>query len=74
MIDALSYEGSITLAELTGFAAPVSLVENTALSTSVADSNTADGSLCRHPTGQDTDNANADWAFCATLSVGTANP
>jgi len=74
VIDALSYEGSITAAMLPGFATPPNLVEGTALATSVADSNTATGSLCRHPNGQDTDNANADWAFCTTLSVGTANP
>jgi hypothetical protein len=74
VIDAFSYEGAITMAQLTGFAATTSLVEGTALATAVADSNTADGSLCRSPNGQDTDNANADWKFCTTLSVGTANP
>ncbi len=74
VIDALSYEGSITAAMLPGFTVPPSLVEGTVLDPTVADSNTADGSLCRHPNGQDTDNANADWAFCATRSVGTANP
>jgi hypothetical protein len=74
LIDALSYEGSITAAMLPGFATPPSLVEGTVLPTAVADSNTVEGSLCRHPNGQDTDNAAADWAFCATLSPGTANP
>jgi hypothetical protein len=75
LIDAFSYEGSITMAELTGFAAPVSLVEGTPLAATVADSNTTDGvSLCRHPDGQDTDNASVDWALCTTLSPGTANP
>jgi len=74
LIDAFSYEGSITAAMLPGFATPPSLVEGTALASTVADSNTADGSLCRHPDGQDTDNAATDWAFCATLSPGTANP
>ncbi len=74
MIDALSYEGSITMAMLPGFTTPPTLVEGTALATSVADSNTVTGSLCRHPNGQDTDNANADWIFCTTLTVGTANP
>jgi len=72
LIDALSYEGSLTDAMLPGFAMPVSLVEGTA--ESAADSNTTDGSLCRSPNGQDTDNANADWQFCGTLSPGTANP
>ena len=74
VIDAFSYEGAFTAAMLPGFATPPSLVEGTALPATVADSNTADGSLCRHPNGQDTDNASADWAFCATLSVGVANP
>jgi hypothetical protein len=59
---------------LTGFAQPVSLVEGTVLATSVADSNTTDGSLCRSPNGQDTDNANADWTFCTVPTPGTANP
>ncbi|HET9990044.1 MAG TPA: lamin tail domain-containing protein, partial [Kofleriaceae bacterium] len=74
LIDALSYEGSITAAMLPGFATPASLVEGTVLASTVADSNTTDGSLCRHPNGQDTDNAAADWGLCATLSPGTANP
>ncbi|MEO8845994.1 MAG: amidohydrolase family protein [Kofleriaceae bacterium] len=74
VIDALSYEGAITAAMLPGFATPPSLVEGTVLPIAVADSNTVTGSLCRHPNGQDTDNASADWAFCATLSVGVANP
>jgi len=72
LIDALSYEGSITMAILPNFPAPVSLVEGTA--ETAKDSNTADGSLCRKPDGTDTDNANADWTFCATKSPGAANP
>ncbi|CAN5205482.1 hypothetical protein BH11MYX1_BH11MYX1_38990 [soil metagenome] len=74
IIDAFSYEGSIAAAMLPGFATPPSLVEGTVLAATIADSNTAEGSLCRHPNGQDTDNANADWGLCATLSPGTANP
>lgn len=74
IIDALSYEGAMTMAVLPNFPSPVSLVEGTALATSVADSNTTDGSLCRQPNGTDTDNANADWKFCATKSPGAANP
>lgn len=73
LIDALSYEGAITMAEVPGIANPVSLVEGTVLSTSVQD-NGAVGSLCRSPNGTDTDNANADWKFCATLTPGFANP
>jgi hypothetical protein len=74
LIDALSYEGNITAAVVTGFPSPVSLVEGTALAATVADSNTADGSLCRTPNGSDTNDAATDWHFCTTLSVGTANP
>ncbi|HUJ62072.1 MAG TPA: thrombospondin type 3 repeat-containing protein [Kofleriaceae bacterium] len=74
LLDALSYEGSITQAVIAGFPGPVSLVEGTALATTVADSNTTDGSLCREPNGTDTDNANSDWKFCTTKTPGTANP
>jgi large repetitive protein len=73
LVDAFSYEGAITMANLPGFAAPVSLVEGTALPATVADSNTADGSLCRFPDGQDTDNAAADWKFCTAPSAGRPN-
>jgi hypothetical protein len=73
VIDALSYEGSITMATITGFAAPVSLVEGTALATSVADSNTAVRSLCRMPNGHDSNDAATDWTTCGTLTPGAAN-
>ena len=73
LIDALSYEGSITAANITGFPGPVSLVEGTVLATAVADSNTVPGSLVRLPNGQDTDNANADWKFTSTPTPGVAN-
>lgn len=73
VMDALSYEGSITAAMLTGISTPVSLVEGTALSATVADSNTVAGALCRMPDGQDTDNAAADWKFCATATPGMQN-
>src|SRR5438034_11733262 len=74
LLDALSYEGSITMAQIAGFATPVSLVEGTALASTVADSNTVDESLCRSANGNDTDNANSDWTLCATKTPGTANP
>lgn len=73
LIDALSYEGAITSATLPGFAAPVSLVEGTALDPAIADSNTVSGALCRMPSGTDTDNATADWRFCTIRTVGSAN-
>ncbi len=77
LVDALSYEGDavkLTMVDLAGFTAPVSLVEGTFLPATVADSNTADGSLCRSPNGQDTDNAAADWRFCTTKTAGQPNP
>jgi len=74
LIDSLSYEGSVTMAEVPGIANPVSLVEGTALSNAIADSNTAVGALCRSPNGTDTDNHSTDWKFCTTLSPGSANP
>ncbi len=77
LIDALSYEGDavkLTMVDLAGFTASVSLVEGAFLPATVADSNTADGSLCRTPNGQDTDNAAADWHFCTTRTAGLPNP
>ena len=74
LLDALSYEESIAMAQIAGFASPVSLVEGTALATSVADSNTTDGDLCRSPDGRDSDDANTDWKFWTTKTPGTANP
>ena len=74
LIDALSYEGSITMAEVPGIANPVSLVEGTVLSGAVADVNTGNASLCRSPNGKDTDNANAYWKLCTSLTAGSANP
>jgi hypothetical protein len=74
LIDALSYEGSITMAEVPGIANPVSLVEGTVLSSAIVDTNTAVGALCRSPNGKDTDSANADWRLCTTLTPGSANP
>ncbi len=74
LIDALSYEGAMTMVNLPGFPAPVSLVEGTMLPVATADSNTAAGSLCRSSEGEDTDDAAEDWSFCTTPSAGAANP
>lgn len=71
LIDALSYEGSVTAAEIGGFPAPVDLVEG--IATTATDSNSVNGSLVRIPNGSDTDNANADWAFAGTPTPGAAN-
>jgi hypothetical protein len=71
LLDALSYEGAITAAQMDG--QTYDLVEGTALAAAVADSNTQDGSLSRIPDGRDTNDAASDWAFTTTKTPGTAN-
>ena len=71
LIDALSYEGSITTA-LIG-TKTYNLVEGTVLPATVLDSNTAAGSLIRNPDGRDTGNAASDWVFTKTLTRGATN-
>lgn len=72
VLDVLSYEGSITAAELEGFNSPVSLVEGTAFS-GVDDNGDHDLSLMRYPNGRDSDNAAVDWAVTNTITPGWAN-
>jgi hypothetical protein len=71
LVDALSYEGSLTAAHIGGFVAPVNLVVGTA--TTAIDGNVIEGSLVRLPNGTDTDNANDDWASSTTRTPGAAN-
>jgi hypothetical protein len=71
VIDKLSYEGPSTC-DLPGVGV-TSLVEGTALATTVADSNSIGGSLSRIPNGSDTDDNAADWAFTTTSTPGAAN-
>jgi Lamin Tail Domain len=71
LLDALSYEGAITQAQIGG--PSFDLVEGTALPADVADSNTVAGALIRNPDGHDTGNAASDWAFTTTLTRGAAN-
>jgi hypothetical protein len=71
VVDALSYEGGITAAVLTGETGVFNLVEGTAFTT--ADSNTANTSLSRLPNGIDTDNSSIDWMLSTTPTPGTAN-
>jgi hypothetical protein len=73
VIDALSYEGSITAATLADFPGPVSLVEGAPMASADADSNTVSGSVCRAPNGQDTNDAATDWTFCGARTPGRAN-
>ncbi len=74
LIDAFSYEGSMTAVTLTGLTGTFNLVEGTVLATATADSNTTIGALIRTPNGTDTNNAATDWALTATLTPGNANP
>jgi hypothetical protein len=71
LIDALSYEGEITQAQLDGFASTVSLVEGTA--TTAVDTNTDPGDLSRIPNGTDTGDADHDWAMVTGTTPGAAN-
>ena len=71
LLDALSYEGSITAATIGS--ATYNLVEGNALPAAVADSNTAAGSLARIPNGADSGDAATDWAFTTTITPGAAN-
>jgi hypothetical protein len=73
VLDALSYEGSITAASIIGFSQPVSLVEGTALPATVADSNDMLLTLCRFPDGSDTNNAATDWTTCTKRTKATEN-
>jgi hypothetical protein len=73
VIDALSYEGSITAATITGITGTVSLVEGTALAAATADNSTTAASLARLPNGTDTNNASTDWKVTTTPTPGTAN-
>ena len=71
LVDALSYNGSVTSAVVTDVPDPVSFVEGNA--TSIVDSNTVEQSLIRNPNGTDTDDATADWKVTKTVTPGSAN-
>lgn len=73
VLDAVSYEGSITSASIIGFDNTVSLVEGTPLDPAVADSDTAIMTLCRFPDGTDTNNAATDWTTCTQRTKAAAN-
>jgi len=73
VLDALSYEGSISAAIIPLLPVPVSLVEGTA--TAAADDNVTAGLvLIRSPNGADTDDAATDWTTATTPTPGSANP
>ena len=73
VLDALSYEGKVSSANIPDFEPPPSLVEGTELATATADSSSAERTLCRSPNGSDTDQAATDWIICATPTPGAAN-
>ncbi|MBM4360444.1 MAG: lamin tail domain-containing protein [Deltaproteobacteria bacterium] len=74
LVDALSYEGSVTMAKLTGIVNPVSFVEGTALDGLVVfDPPDIDAALCRSSKSGDTNDASKDWKVCKTLTPGAAN-
>jgi hypothetical protein len=71
LLDSLSYEGAISATTIASHT--YSLVEGTVLPATVADTNTAEGSLIRSPDGHDADDAATDWAFTTTPTPGAAN-
>jgi hypothetical protein len=73
LIDALSYEGAINAATVTGLDGMVSLVEGMALPVAVADVDAVVGSLSRLPDGTDTNNAATDWVASKNPTPGVAN-
>jgi len=70
VLDALSYEGRITAAYIPNVG-EVSLVEGNPFTT--ADSGRVERSLCRVPSGADTDDAASDWAATSTVTPGATN-
>lgn len=69
VLDKLSYEGSITAANITGITGTVNMVEGTAAT--ALDPGT--GSMSRLPNGSDTNNADVDWKNTTTLTPGAPN-
>ena len=69
VLDALSYEGAITAAQIDGMT--FNLVEGTM--SSAEDNNSDPGSLVRFPNGEDTDDASSDWVFTSCITPGAAN-
>ena len=73
LVDALSYEGAVSAGIVAGIGTPLNFVEGTVLPTTIADSNTQNGSLVRQPNGVDTDDAASDWRFATTPTPGAPN-
>ena len=73
VVDALSYGGAIQGVHLSMFPSHrrTNFVEGRR--TTIEDSDTTEGALCRLPNGFDSDDAATDWAFCRTPTPGAAN-
>ena len=79
LVDALSYEGDVSSATLSGITGTRDFREGgSGLSVAAcggeAANATSAGSLRRRINGRDTDTTANDWLFSATLSLGVANP
>ncbi len=70
LIDALSYEGAVNDAEITGFPGTYDLVEDGTATTAV---DNGVGALDRIPNGADTNNPAVDWAASTNLTPGAGN-
>lgn len=73
VIDAFSYAGSVTQADLPGFPAPVSLVEGSVFSPNFPDSDTFRVAMARSPNGIDNDNASSDFVLTNKPTPGECN-
>jgi large repetitive protein len=71
LIDALSYDGSVTAGNVMGVGMPLNFVEGTP--TPLEDNNATVASLIRHPDGNDTDNAASDWFVTNNVTPGASN-
>ncbi|WP_394828996.1 M4 family metallopeptidase [Pendulispora albinea] len=71
VVDALSYEGVVTTAQLPGIEGTVNLVEGAR--TTASDSDSSIRSLSRLPNGVDTNNAASDWRATPNVTPGAAN-
>ena len=72
LLDALSYEGSITTTAAIG-GRTYSLVEGTAVTVIDDGATTTNHSLGRVPNGSDTDDASADWEVVTRVTPGASN-
>ena len=73
VLDALSYEGPMTMTTVTGVPGVTNLVEGMALNANVQDNNDELRSLIRFPNGNDKDNAATDWIVSKKPTPGVAN-